>query len=43
VLAVAGEDLVLAPVPTVEGAKEVVAEPAVEGPTVAVAPSQVAK
>jgi hypothetical protein len=34
----ADEDLVSAPVPTVEGAQEVVAEPAVEGPTVADAP-----
>jgi hypothetical protein len=36
--AAAGEDPVLAAVPTAEGAQEVVAEPAVEGPTVAAAP-----
>jgi hypothetical protein len=41
--AAAGEDPVSAPVPTVEGAQEVVAEPAVEGPTAAEAPAQVAK
>jgi hypothetical protein len=41
--AVADEDPVSAPVPTVEGVQEVVAEPAVEGPTVAPVPSQVAK
>ena len=40
--AAAGEDPVLAVVPTAEGAQEVVAEPAVKGPTAAVAPSQVA-
>jgi hypothetical protein len=39
----ADEDPVSAPVLTVEGAQEVVAEPAVEGPTAADAPSQVAK
>jgi hypothetical protein len=39
----AGEDPVPAPAPTVEGAPEVVAEPAVEDPTAAVVPSQVAK
>jgi hypothetical protein len=39
----AGEDPVSAPAPTVEGALEVVAEPAVEDPTAAVVPSQVAK
>jgi hypothetical protein len=42
VLAAAGEDPVLATVPTAEGAQVVVAEPAVEGPTAAAAPSQVA-
>jgi hypothetical protein len=41
--AAAGEDPVLAAVPTVEGAQEVVAEPAAEDPTAAAAPSQVAK
>jgi hypothetical protein len=41
--AMAGEDPVSAPVPTVEGAPEVVAEPAIEDPTAAVVPSQVAK
>ena len=41
--AMAGEDPVSAPEPTVEGAPEVVAEPAVEGPTAADAPTQVAK
>jgi hypothetical protein len=41
--AAAGEDPMLATVPTVEAVQEVVAEPAVEGPTAAVAPSQVAK
>jgi hypothetical protein len=41
--AMAGEDPVSALVPTVEGAQEVVAEPAVEGPTIAVVPSRVAK
>ena len=41
--AAAGEDPVLAAVPTAEGAQEVVAEPAVEGPTAAAAPSHVAK
>ena len=41
--AAAGEDPALAAVPTAEGAQEVVAEPAVEGPTAAAAPSQVAK
>jgi hypothetical protein len=41
--AAAGEDPVLAAVLTAEGAQEVVAEPAVEGPTAATAPSQVAK
>jgi hypothetical protein len=40
---VAGEDPVSAPAPTVEDALKVVAEPAVEDPTAAVAPSQVAK
>ena len=39
--AMAGEDPASAPEPTVEGAPEVVAEPAVEDPTVV--PSQVAK
>jgi hypothetical protein len=33
--AAAGEDAMLAAVPTAEGAQEVVAEPAVEGPTAA--------
>jgi hypothetical protein len=41
--AAAGEGPVLAAVPTVEGAQEVAAEPAVEGPTAADAASQVAK
>jgi hypothetical protein len=41
--AAAGEDPVSAPVSTVEGAQEVVAEPAVEGPTAADTPAQVAK
>jgi hypothetical protein len=41
--AVAGKDPVSAPVPVVEGAQEVVAESAVEGPTAAAVPSQVAK
>jgi hypothetical protein len=41
--AAAGEDPVLAVVLTAEGAQEVVAEPAVEGPTAAAASSQVAK
>jgi hypothetical protein len=41
--AAAGEDPVSTPMLTVEGAQEVVAEPAVEGPTAADAPSQVAK
>ena len=41
--AAAGEDPVSAPTPTVEGAPEVVAEPAVEGPTAAAVPLQVAK
>jgi hypothetical protein len=41
--AMASEDPVLAPAPTVEGAPEVVAEPAVEDPTAAAVPSQVAK
>jgi hypothetical protein len=41
--AMAGEDPVLAPAPTVEGAPEVAAEPAVEDPTAAPVPSQVAK
>ena len=39
----AGEDPVPAPASTVEGAPEVVAEPAVEDPTAVVVPSQVAK
>jgi hypothetical protein len=43
VLAMAGEDPMSAPAPTVEGAPEVVAELAVEDPTTAVVPSQVAK
>jgi hypothetical protein len=43
VLAMAGEDPVSSPAPTAEGALEVVAEPAVEGPTAATVPSQVAK
>ena len=37
------EDPASAPASTVEGAPEVVAEPAVEDPTAAVVPSQVAK
>jgi hypothetical protein len=37
------EDPASAPASTVEGAPEVVAEPAVEGPTAAAVPSQVAK
>jgi hypothetical protein len=41
--AAAGEDPVSAPVLTVEGAQEAAAEPAVEGPTTADAPSQVAE
>jgi hypothetical protein len=41
--AMAGEDPASAPAPTVEGAPEVVAEPAVEDPTAAAVPSQVAK
>jgi hypothetical protein len=41
--AMAGEDPASAPEPTVEGAPEAVAEPAVEDPTAAVVPSQVAK
>jgi hypothetical protein len=41
--AMAGEDPASAPEPTVEGAPEVVAEPAVEDPTAATVPSQVAK
>ena len=41
--AMAGEDPASAPEPTVEGAPEVVAEPAVEDPTAAAVPSQVAK
>jgi hypothetical protein len=43
VLAKAGEDPVSAPAPTVEGGPEVVAKPAVEDPTAAAVPSQVAK
>jgi hypothetical protein len=39
----AGEDPVSAPAPTVEGGPEVVAKPAVEDPTAAAVPSQVAK
>jgi hypothetical protein len=39
----AGEDPVSAPAPAVEDAPKVVAEPAVEDPTVAAVPSQVAK
>jgi hypothetical protein len=38
-----GEDPASAPKPMVEGALEVVAEPAVEDPMAAVVPSQVAK
>jgi hypothetical protein len=41
--AMAGKDPVSAPAPTVEGASEVVAEPAVEDPTATAVPSQVAK
>ena len=41
--AMAGEDPASAPEPTVEGAPEVVAELAVEDPTAAPVPSQVAK
>jgi hypothetical protein len=41
--AMAGKDPVSAPEPTVEGAPEVVAESAVEDPTAAAMPSQVAK
>jgi hypothetical protein len=41
--AAAGEDPVLAAAPTAEGAELVVAEPTVEDPTTAAAPSQVAK
>jgi hypothetical protein len=41
--AMAGEDPVSAPALTVEGALEVVAEPAVEDPMAAAVPSQVAK
>jgi hypothetical protein len=41
--AASGEDPVSAPALTVEGAPEVVVEPAVEGPTAAAVPSQVAK
>jgi hypothetical protein len=40
---VAGKDPVSAPAPTVEDALKVVAEPAVEDPTAAAGPSQVAK
>jgi hypothetical protein len=40
---VAGEDPVSAPAPTAEGSLKVVAEPAVEDPTAAAGPSQVAK
>jgi hypothetical protein len=43
VLTVAGEDHVSAPAPMVEDAPKVVAEPAVEDPTTAAVPSQVAK
>ena len=39
----AGEDPLSAPAPTVEDALKVVAEPAVEDPTSAAGPSQVAK
>jgi hypothetical protein len=41
--AMAGENPASAPDPMVEGAPEAVAEPAVEDPTAAVVPSQVAK
>jgi hypothetical protein len=41
--AMAGEDPASGPEPTVEGAPEAVVEPAVEDPTVAAVPSQVAK
>ena len=41
--AMAGKDPASAPEPTVEGAPEVVAEPAVEDSTAAAVPSQVAK
>ena len=41
--AMAGEDPALAPEPTVEGAPEVVEEPAVKDPAAAALPSQVAK
>jgi hypothetical protein len=41
--AMAGEDLVSAPAPKVEGALKVAAEPAVEDPTTTAGPSQVAK
>jgi hypothetical protein len=41
--AMVGEDLALAPEPAIEGASEAVVEPAVEDPTVAAVPSQVAK
>jgi hypothetical protein len=41
--AMAGEDPASAPEPMVEGALEAMAEPAVEDPTTAVVPSQVAK
>jgi hypothetical protein len=41
--AMAGEDPVSAPAPMVEGVPKVVAEPAVEDPTTAAVPSQVAK
>jgi hypothetical protein len=41
--AMAGKDPVSAPALMAEGALEVVAEPAVEGPTTAAMPSQVAK
>jgi hypothetical protein len=41
--AMAGEDPVSAPTPTVDGALKVAAEPAVEDPTAATGPLQVAK
>jgi hypothetical protein len=41
--AMASEDPVSAPAPSVEGALKVAAEPAVEDPTTAVGPSQVAE
>jgi hypothetical protein len=41
--AMASEDPVSAPTPKVEGALKVAAEPAVEDPTAAAGPSQVAK